>query len=59
MQKKLILCGDKSLVRGHYLIDDSIKDGQENFEGELIRFGSTRFYNWDPVITYLVAKANV
>ena len=52
MQKKLILCGDKSLVKGDYLIDDSIKDGQDRFEGKLIRFGSNDFPTWKEVMEY-------
>lgn len=37
---KLILIPDKSLLKGDVLIDDSISDGQLEFEGTLIRFGS-------------------
>jgi 5'(3')-deoxyribonucleotidase len=53
VQKKLILCCNKSLVKGHYLIDDSISDGQQEFEGELIRFGTTEFPNWDSVVRHI------
>lgn len=40
MVKKLILIPDKSLLKGDYLIDDSVSDGQLDFKGHLIRFGS-------------------
>jgi 5'(3')-deoxyribonucleotidase len=52
--KKTIFCGDKSLLRGDYLIDDQINAGQENFEGEFIRFGSQKFNNWEKVLEYLI-----
>lgn len=54
--KKLILCTDKSLLKGDYLIDDSIDDGQLDFEGELIHFGSQDFKDWNAVKTYLIKK---
>jgi len=53
IQKKLILCCNKSLVKGHYLIDDSIDDGQQEFKGQLIRFGTVDFPNWKTVIRYI------
>jgi 5'-nucleotidase len=52
--KKTILIPDKSLVKGDYLIDDSISDGQNDFEGELIRFGSEKFPTWKEVVEYLI-----
>jgi 5'(3')-deoxyribonucleotidase len=54
MLEKTILCGDKSLVKGHYLIDDQGNAGQENFEGEWIHFGTTKYPNWDEVLKYLL-----
>jgi 5'-nucleotidase len=54
--EKLILCGDKSLLKGDYLIDDMIGHGQEKFEGEHIRFGSDKFPNWDSVLEHLKNK---
>lgn len=54
MQKKLILCGDKSLVKGDYLIDDKTTDGQDRFEGKLIQFGSKEFPNWITILNYLL-----
>lgn len=54
--QKLIICSDKSLVKGDFLIDDSIGDGQLDFEGELIRFGSDNFKDWFDVYDYLILK---
>ena len=52
--ERLILACDKSMVKGDYLVDDSIADGQLDFEGELIRFGSDEFKNWNDVLKYLI-----
>lgn len=52
--EKTIFSGDKSLLKGDYLIDDQINAGQEEFEGELIRFGSDKFKNWEKVLEYLL-----
>jgi 5'-nucleotidase len=52
--QKLIICGDKSLVKGDYLIDDSTIHGQTEFEGELILFGSDKFKDWIEVKKYLL-----
>lgn len=54
--QKLIICSDKSLVKGDFLIDDSITDGQLDFEGELIRFGCPDFKDWFDVHDYLTNK---
>jgi 5'(3')-deoxyribonucleotidase len=54
--KKLILCHNKGLIKGHYLIDDRIANGVADFEGEHIHFGSTKFSSWDDVIDYLMKK---
>ena len=40
--KKLILCYDKSLILGDYLIDDH----HHNFVGKEIIYGSEEFKNW-------------
>ena len=53
IQEKTILCGDKSLLKGDYLIDDCGGSGQEDFEGEWIQFGSDNFPNWKSVLKYL------
>ena len=52
--EKTIMCGDKSLLKGEYLIDDMDGDGQPNFEGEWIRFRSKQFPDWNSVTNYLL-----
>ena len=49
-QKKTILCGNKSLVRGDILIDDHYKDGQPDFDGVWMQFGNSDYPDWDSVI---------
>lgn len=54
---KLILCPDKSLVKGDYLIDDDHRHGQTEFEGEHIQFGvDEKFKYWTQVVEYLMIK---
>ena len=44
---KLIICANKGLLKGDILIDDNIQGkGQENFEGEIIHFGSPYYPGW-------------
>lgn len=51
---KLVISPNKSLLKGHYLIDDNIVGkGQDVFEGELIHFGQARFPDWQAVREYL------
>lgn len=53
--EKLILCPNKSLVKGDYLIDDDHRHGQTEFEGEHIYFGKDdKFKTWSQVIEYLM-----
>jgi 5'-nucleotidase len=55
--KKLIICENKSLVKGHYLIDDRDNSHkQSEFEGELIHFNTPKFPNWFSVLEYLKGK---
>jgi 5'(3')-deoxyribonucleotidase len=54
--KKMIITHCKHLCKGEYLIDDRDKNGAGEFEGELIRFGSESFPDWDSVVDYLMAK---
>ena len=55
--KKLIICSDKSLLRGHTLIDDNVDGkGQENFKGDLIHFGSQEFPSWEAVINHILKR---
>ena len=58
--EKLILTMNKGLVKGDYLVDDWIEGrGQENFEGELIQFGSERFPDWEAINTYLESVVKI
>jgi 5'-nucleotidase len=50
MQKKLILCGNKSLLKGKILVDDSDNALQDKFEGVWIRIGTDQYPNWDSVM---------
>ena len=52
--KRLILSHNKNLNRGDYLIDDRTHNGAGEFPGELIRFGSEEFPDWDAVTRYLL-----
>ena len=54
--KRLVISHHKNLNRGDFLIDDRTKNGAGEFEGELIRFGSEQFPNWNTVIDYLITK---
>ena len=51
--KRLILSHNKQLNKGDYLIDDRDKNGANKFDGELIRFGSYEFPDWNSVLRYL------
>ncbi len=53
-RKRLILSHNKNLNAGDYLIDDRTKNGADRFSGELIRFGSDDFPNWNAVLSYLI-----
>jgi len=52
MQEKTILCTDKSLLKGDFLIDDQTEHGQTDFEGKLIQFGTGDFNSWSKVLSY-------
>lgn len=52
-KKKLILCHNKGIVKGDYLIDDRVANGVADFEGEHIMFGSEKFPTWKEVLEYL------
>jgi len=54
MQVNTIICTNKSLLKGNYLVDDQIEHGQKEFEGELIHFGSEYFKDWNIVKSYLL-----
>jgi 5'-nucleotidase len=50
--ERLYLAPNKSKHIGHYLIDDAIGFGQEEFNGMLIRFGSKEFPNWKTIMEF-------
>ena len=53
--KDLIICHNKSLLIGDYLIDDCESgNGQEKFSGEHLHFGSSSFANWQQCLNYLI-----
>jgi 5'(3')-deoxyribonucleotidase len=55
--KRLILTHRKDLNRGDFLIDDRPYRGHaEDFQGELIHFGSDRFPDWEAVLVFLRGK---
>jgi len=54
MQSKTIICIDKSLLKGHFLVDDQIEHGQSSFEGTHLLFGGSDFPNWATVVDYLM-----
>lgn len=45
--KNLIICSDKSLLKGDYLIDDCEWPG---FEGKQLQFGKNEFKDWMKVL---------
>ncbi len=54
----LILCPDKSLLRGDVLVDDKRSGrGQEGFAGTLIELGSGQYPDWTSVLSYLLAQS--
>ncbi|MFA6403100.1 MAG: hypothetical protein WCX31_15975 [Salinivirgaceae bacterium] len=57
MVNRLIITPNKGLNKGDYLIDDyDSENGQENFEGILLKFGSKEFPNWPVVLNYFKGK---
>lgn len=52
MCKNLILCYDKTMVKGDYLIDDKIQTGIYEPTWEHIHFGQKGFENWIKVLGY-------
>jgi len=56
---RLIISPNKSLLKGDYLIDDTLMKGVPDFEGEHIHFGiSENFMNWEDVINYIPEMEN-
>jgi 5'(3')-deoxyribonucleotidase len=54
--ENLIIACDKSLLKGDYLIDDTVQAGQLDFEGEFIQFASDKFKNWNEILKYLIPQ---
>ena len=53
--ERLIICPDKSLLKGDYLIDDLIQGkGQEGFEGTVIQYGSEAYPSWKEVCDFFL-----
>lgn len=52
--KRMVITHRKDLCEGDFLIDDREKNGAKEFKGELIRFGSASFPDWDSVVEYLL-----
>lgn len=53
--KNLILCRQKELLKGDFLIDDS---PFPDFEGAWLHFGSARFPDWQALLQYLIPLAS-
>lgn len=52
--ERLIICSNKSLLKGDVLIDDNIEGkGQERFEGQILQFGSEQYPDWVAILTEL------
>lgn len=51
--KKLILCHNKGIVRGDFLIDDRIANGVADFQGEHIHFATEKYPDWNSVLIKL------
>jgi 5'(3')-deoxyribonucleotidase len=55
--KRLILTHHKNLNKGHFLIDDRLKNGAAEFDGEHIHFGTEKFQDWKKVMEYIIPLA--
>ena len=51
MQRKLILCGDKSLLKGKILVDDAENAKQDKFDGVWLKIGSEQYPGWESILT--------
>jgi 5'(3')-deoxyribonucleotidase len=54
--RKLILCRNKSLLIGDYLIDDCVNAHQRDFQGKFIHFGTEEFPNWIKVLQWFALE---
>jgi 5'-nucleotidase len=51
--KRLILTHNKGHFMGRALVDDRIKNGVDQFQGEHIHFGTEKFPDWTSVLQHL------
>lgn len=54
--ENMVISGDKSIIKGDFLIDDHDGHGQDRFDGEWIEFGKEPFDTWEKVTEYLINK---
>lgn len=54
MCDRIIMCADKSMVMGRFLIDDW--EMNKNFKGEFIHFGQEQFPDWKAVVKYFTDR---
>ena len=54
MCKYLIICYDKTMVKGDYLIDDVIQSGDFQKDWKHIHFGNKEFNTWTKVLDHLM-----
>ncbi|WP_452226469.1 5' nucleotidase, NT5C type [Lacinutrix cladophorae] len=52
-KKRLVFTHHKNLIKGDYIIDDTVNHGVADFEGEHIHFGANIYKNWLDVLVYL------
>jgi 5'(3')-deoxyribonucleotidase len=52
--KRLILTHHKNLNLGHFLVDDRLKNGADQFQGIHVHFGTLDFPDWGAVVAYLM-----
>ena len=57
--KNVIFSHHKDLNIGHYLIDDSTKNGANEFRGKHIQIHSEAFPTWDDVLNYIAQQENI
>lgn len=57
--KNVIFSHHKDLNRGDYLIDDSLKNGAQDFQGQHIQIHSPAFPTWDDVLSYISKQENI
>lgn len=50
--KKVVLCHDKNLLIGDYLIDDRTSHGAETFHGKFIQLGKEPYPDWNAILQY-------